>query len=328
MTSDRLPPVPSQFRGALFALAGFALFSTHDAIIKHLGADYTAFQIVFFRTLLGFPIITLMLMRDRTDGNLRPRHPWWISLRILSDLTAATGAFYAFSVLPLAQVYALIFATPLIITILAIPILGETVRLRRGLAVVAGLIGVLVVIRPGGTALTLGHLAALASACGGATSSIIARKIGKDERSVVFLLYPMVANFVFMGALMPFVYVPMPAMDLGAMALVAAFAVVAALSVLVAYQRAEAVIVAPMQYSQILWAALFGWLFFNEDIDLYTGIGVVIIISSGLYILFRESRSGASENRPVSQTRTRPDVGILPRIGSMLARPPRSRPPS
>ncbi|TMV82096.1 DMT family transporter, partial [Thioclava sp. BHET1] len=192
-------------RGVLLALLGFGLFSTHDAIIKHLGSDFTAFQIVFFRTLLGFPFVSILLMQDRTDGNLRPRHPWWISLRTACDIYSGTAAFYAFAVLPLAQVYALLFATPLLITLLAIPILGERVRLRRGLAVVVGLIGVLVVVRPGSAALNLGHLAALTSALAGATSSIISRKIGKDERSAVMLLYPMVGNFIAMGAVLPFV---------------------------------------------------------------------------------------------------------------------------
>lgn len=311
----------SNMQGALFALLGFALFSTHDAIIKHLGGSYTAFQIIFFRTLLSFPVVTVMLMQDRTDANLRPRHPWWITLRTCSDMLAGAGAFYAFSVLPLAQVYAMLFATPLLITILAIPILGERVRLRRGLAVLAGLAGVFIVLRPGSVPISLGHLAALASALGGATSSIVARKVGNEERSAVILLYPMMANIVVMGALMPFVYVPMPAIDLGGMTVVALFAIMAGLCIIVAYRRAEAVIVAPMQYSQILWAALYGWLFFHESIDRYTALGIVVIVASGVYIVFRESLPSASENRPASHVRARPDAGPGTRLSALFGRP-------
>lgn len=310
----------SNFRGALFALLGFGLFSTHDAIVKHLGGEYTAFQIIFFRTVMSFPLITVMLMQDKSAGHLRPNHPWWIALRMASDMLAGAGAFYAFSVLPLAQVYAMLFASPLLITVLAIPILGERVRLRRGLAVLTGLIGVLIVLRPGAVPISLGHVAAMASAVGGATSSIIARKIGQDERSAVILLYPMMANFLVMGALMPFVYVPMPVGDLGGMTLVAIFAIVAGLCTITAYRNAEAVIVAPMQYSQIIWAILYGWLFFHEGIDGYTALGIAIIIGSGLYILFRESRSSVSDNRPVSHTRSRPDTGPGSRIGAFLNR--------
>lgn len=311
----------SNIQGALFALLGFALFSTHDAIIKHLGGAYTAFQIIFFRTLLSFPVVTVMLMRDRTDANLRPRHPWWITLRTCSDMLAGAGAFYAFSVLPLAQVYAMLFASPLLITILAVPILGERVRLRRGLAVIVGLIGVIIVLRPGAVPISLGHLAALASALGGATSSIVARKIGHEERSAVILLYPMMANFVVMGALMPFVYVPMPVIDLGGMAVVAFFAIIAGLCIIAAYRKAEAVIVAPMQYSQILWAAFYGYLFFHEQIDGYTALGIAVIVASGLYIVFRESSSTASENRPVSHIRARPDAGPGTRLSAVFGRP-------
>ena len=86
-----------------------------------------------------------------------------------------------------------------------------------------------------------------------------------------------------------------------------------------AYQAGEAAIIAPMQYSQIIWASFFGFVFFGEMIDLNTAIGASIIIASGLYIVLRESRSGASENTPVLRTRSRSETGIIPRI-SMLVR--------
>ncbi|WP_127901473.1 DMT family transporter [Solirhodobacter olei] len=307
-------------RGVLFALLGFALFSTHDAIIKHLGGSYSAFQIIFFRTLMSFPVVTVMLMRDRTDANLIPKHPWWIALRICSDMTAGAGAFYAFSVLPLAQVYAMLFASPLLITVLAIPILGERVRLRRGIAVITGLVGVLIVLRPGAEPIGLGHIAAMISALGGATSSIISRKIGQEERSAVILLYPMMANFLVMGALMPVVYLPMPVIDLGGMALIALFAILAGLCMIAAYRTAEAMMVAPMQYSQIIWAALYGYLFFGERIDATTALGIAVIVASGLYIVFRESRATVSENRPALNIRARPDTGPAARFPSLFSR--------
>ena len=125
--------------GALFGLAAFAVFSFSDVVVKQLGATYSPFQIVFFSALLSFPLITLVLMSDQKPGTLRPVHPWWIALRSVSGATSAVCAFYAFSQLALSQVYAIIFASPLIITILAIPMLGETVRLRRGLAILFGL---------------------------------------------------------------------------------------------------------------------------------------------------------------------------------------------
>jgi len=309
----------SNVRGALTALAGFAVFSAHDAVIKVLGASYSPVQIVFFSVLLGFPLVTLLLIRDASGASLRPRHPYWTGLRTVAVVGTGFSAFYAFSVLPLAQVYAILFATPLLITILSIPILGETVRLRRWLAVIVGLLGVMIVLRPGQTELSLGHLAALAAAVGGSVASIVVRKIGSDERSEVLLLYPMIANVVVMGAALPFIYVPLPIEHMGGLALVAGMALVGTLCLISAYKNGEAVIVAPMQYSQIIWATLLGLLFFDETPDRFTVLGAAVIIGSGLYILFRES-GGTSEHTPVLDTKSRPETGTSLRIGALIKR--------
>ena len=304
--------------GALYALTAFGIYSTHDVVVKFLGGFYSPFQILFFSTLFGFPIVTVMLMRDREDGNLRPVHPWWTALRTLSSVITTSSAFYAFSVLPLAQTYAIIFAAPLLITILAIPILGESVGWRRSAAVTVGLIGVLVVLRPGTTALTAGHLAALAAAVFSAIASVIVRKIGNDERSAVLLLYPMMANFLLMGLAMPFVYLPMPPVHLGGAALIAILGFAGALCHIAAYRSGSAVVVAPMQYSQILWAVVYGFVFFSETPDWNTAIGAAIIIASGVYVVFREERPNVSKNRPVLATTTRYVAGVYPRISTLV----------
>jgi len=305
-------------RGAIYALIAFGVFASHDVVVKFLGGVYSPVQTIFFSVLLSFPLVTLMLMRDETSDTLRPRHPWWTALRTLATVITGFSAYYAFSVLPLAQVYAILFAAPLIITILSIPILGETVKLRRWLAVIVGLIGVLIVLRPGSTTLEWGHLAALAAAIGGALASIIVRKIGQDERNVVLIIYPMVANFVIMAMLLPVVYLPMPIVDFGALALLAVLAHVATRFMILAYKTGEAATVAPMQYSQILWAAFYGFFFFDETPDLATAIGAAVIILSGLYILFREHQSGHSENRPVTKTKSRAETGTHPRVSAVL----------
>ena len=170
--------------------------------IKTLGATYSPIQLVFFSVLLSFPLATVSLMRDRAPSTLLPVHPWGIAARTVAAVITGFAAFYAFAHLPLTQTYAILFATPLIITVLSIPVLGERVRLPRWLAVMVGLIGVLVVLRPGEAELALGHAAALLAAFTGAFASIVLRKIGSDERPVVVMLYPMVANFVVMGAML------------------------------------------------------------------------------------------------------------------------------
>lgn len=322
----------SNTKGALFGLLAFGLFSTHDVVVKYLGATYSTFQIVFFSVLLGFPLATLMLMHDNTDGNLRPRHPWWTAIRTVAVVTTGACGFYAVTTLPLTQFYAIIFAMPLVITLLSIPLLGEPVGLHRAAAVLAGLIGVLIVLRPGSADLSLGHAAALTAAFSGALASVIVRKVGHEERSVVLLLYPMVANVMVMGAILPFVYIPPAGLDFAAQAVIAVLAFCATLGVIAAYKTAEAVIVAPMQYSQILWATLYGMLFFDESPDLATAVGAGIIISSGIYILLRESRNRGTSNRPVLRTRTRHETGTFLRAGTFLRRKPdppknRSNPP-
>jgi S-adenosylmethionine uptake transporter len=315
-----MPVVKSNLRGALMALVSFAIYSTHDVFVKFLGADYSPVQIIFFSVLLGFPLVALMLIGDRNDGNLRPKHPWWTALRTVSAMITGLSAFYAFSVLPLAQTYAILFAAPLLITLLAIPILGEKVGVRRGFAIVVGLCGVMIVLRPTGTSLGLGHIAALAAAVCSSLASVVVRKIGQDERSVVLMLYPMVANFVVLGLALPFVYKPMPIEHLGMIGIIATFGFVASLFIIDAYKSAEAVIVAPMQYSQMIWAAIFGYFIFNEAPDEWTLIGASVIMASGVYIVLRESRGKTSKNSPVLESRSRPETGVLPRISLLLTR--------
>lgn len=311
----------SNLRGALLSLAAFGFYATHDVVVKVLGETYTSFQTMFFSGLMGFPLVTLMMMGDRRDGTLIPRHPWWTALRTVSAVVTGVMGFFAFSVLPLAQCYALFFAMPILITLMAIPLLGEKVGPRRGIAVIVGLIGVLIVLRPGGgEGLGIGHVAALGAAFTGALTSVIVRKIGSDERSVVLMLYPMVLTFFAMGAVLPFVYVPMPVEHLALTALMAFLGMLGALAVIAAYRTAPAVIVAPMQYSQIIWAALYGWLFFDESIDMFTAIGTAVIIASGIYIVLREQTPSVSANRPVLENRSRWDIGTTPRISSWLRR--------
>jgi S-adenosylmethionine uptake transporter len=299
--------------GPLMALMGFGIYATHDVVVKYLGASYSVFQIMFFSGLLSFPLIIVMVMRDRTPGTLNAVHPWWSLLRMLTVVSGTAAAFYAFTVLPLAQTYTMLFAAPILITVLSIPILGEKVGLHRWLAVTLGLLGVVVVLRPGTVPISLGHVAGIMAAFGIALSSVIMRKIGREERSAVLMLYPMLANVIIMGAALPFVYQPMAFADLALTGVISVMAFTASLLIIGAYRRAEAAIVAPMQYSQILWAAFYGALLFSEAPDGWTWVGAGLIIASGLYIVFRETQRNVSANRPVLRTRSR--LETVPQTG-------------
>lgn len=293
---------PSPVFGIGTALLGFALYAVHDALTKYLGTTYSVFQIIFFAMLFAFVPMAVMMLADKSHGNFRPRHPWLVLIRTTASLTALTCGFYSFTVLPLAEVYALLFAAPLLITVFAIPLLGEVVRAQRWAAVVVGLVGVLVVLRPGVSELSLGHITALASACSNALASVIVRKIGNEERSAVLIIYPMLLAMALMGALLPGVYVPPSLPHMGLMATIGFLSVIAQICVINGYRSAPAAVVAPMQYSQILWAALFGLLFFSEHPDLYVGIGSSLIIGSGMFLVWRESRTAVSARNPVSRT--------------------------
>ncbi|MBO0347518.1 DMT family transporter [Roseibium limicola] len=284
------------------ALSGFALYATHDALTKHLGVTYSVFQIIFFAMLFAFVPMAIMMLVDKSEKNFRPRHPWLVMIRTASSLVALSCGFYSFTVLPLAEVYSLLFAAPLLITIFAIPILGEVVRIQRWAAVIVGMIGVMIVLRPGVSELSFGHMTALTSACANALGSVIVRKVGAEERSAVLIIYPMILAMVVMGALLPGVYVPLQLPDMGMMAAIGLLSVVAQLCVITGYRSAPAGVIAPMQYSQILWAALFGYLFFQETPDIYVGLGSGLIIASGLFLVWRESRTAVSNRNPVSRT--------------------------
>ncbi|MGB0160180.1 MAG: EamA/RhaT family transporter, partial [Thalassovita mediterranea] len=99
--------------GAFYALVAFGLFATHDVVIKYLGSAYAPAQVLFFATLFSFPLVSLMLMRDKTAGTLLPVYPGWNLIRTLAATGNALCVFYAFTALPLAQVYAILFAMPL-----------------------------------------------------------------------------------------------------------------------------------------------------------------------------------------------------------------------
>ncbi|SMO80691.1 DMT family transporter [Ruegeria faecimaris] len=298
-------------RGLGYAFLGFAVFASHDALIKVLGGTYSVMQIIFFATLFSFVPMAVTILTDRSTGNFLPHHPWLVLLRSGLMVTGMSCAFYSFSVLPLAEVYSLLFSFPLIVTVLSIPILGEVVRAQRWAAVGVGLIGVLIVLRPGTTDITLGHLAALTAAFCSAFASVLVRKIGNEERSAVLILYPMLLAIVVMSIAQPAVYQPPSLLHLAMMALVGVFSVIAQHLIILAYRAAPAGVIAPSQYSQIIWATIFGMAFFGEKPDGWVAVGASIIIASGVFVVWRESRSNTtSTNTPVLRVRSpRSDTG-------------------
>jgi drug/metabolite transporter (DMT)-like permease len=163
--------------GIALALLAFVLFSSMDAMIKWLSAGYPVHEMLFFNA--TFSLIPLALMTARAGGlnQLRTGRLRLHLLRGACGMTAAFSAFTAYSLMPLADAYAFIFATPLLITVLSVPLLGETVRWRRWSAVLVGFAGVLIMLQPGSGSLDFAAGAALLAASASALSIVLVRKL-------------------------------------------------------------------------------------------------------------------------------------------------------
>ncbi|TGV73509.1 EamA family transporter, partial [Mesorhizobium sp. M00.F.Ca.ET.149.01.1.1] len=174
--------------GILLALIAYASYSFSDAVIKSLGGQFTVFEIGFFSTLFAGCFLFFTKPGDERWRDVwRAKRPWAVQARALAGIASGVLSVFAFTTIPLAEVYALIFLAPLLVTILSTVILKERVGPWRWLAVVAGFVGVMLVVRPGFRELHLGHLAALANAFLAATSVVQMRTLAQHERRTTIL---------------------------------------------------------------------------------------------------------------------------------------------
>ena len=282
-------------RGIAFALIAFSIFSCADAGVKWLTERYSVFQIIFVSNLFTLIPVALLIRHEGGLHKLRPRHPWLVGLRSILLAIDMVLVFYAFTELPLADAYALIFAVPMVVTALSVPILGEKVGWRRWSAVVVGFIGVLIVLRPGIAELKAGHIAAISSALFFGLSLILVRRMGKDESTGGLIFWMVVALLAVSAPIMPEIYVPMSWPDLGLMAVLGLLSGAGHLMLIRAFRLAPSAIVAPFHYSQMIWAVFFGLFLFADIPDAWVISGSAVIIGSGLYILWRETVRGRAK---------------------------------
>lgn len=285
-----MPPLTSPLRGALLALASFCAYACSDVSIKALGHGMTSFQVMFFTACCTLPFILLQIFSRDRRANLRPNLPGLTALRVVNGLFGAAFVTYSFTHLPMAQCYAIFFTMPLMITVLAWPLLGEPIDPLRGVIIVAGFGGVLVALQPGSTTFQLAHLTAICGATTGALNSLILRKIGHREKSGVILLYPVLGQMLGAGLLMPFVWQPLTGGDWYIGLQQGVLATAGGLFIIAAYRTAPAIVVAPMQYSQIFWASLLAFAFWGERPSQATAMGIGIIIMAGIALLFAAGR--------------------------------------
>lgn len=280
--------------GMACAVAANFLFATSDAVVKSLAGRYSIFQIVPMQVVFAaLPI--LVVLWCRTGCRLpRPVHPRLVVLRgLLAGVGTLTG-YHAFSQLPLADVYAIMFAVPILVTLLAIPVLGERVGPYRWTAVVVGFLGVLVMVRPGSAAFSTGHLAAFASVVTGASVALILRKVARDEDPAVMVLSVVLGLLAASLPVAAFVAVMPTARDVAVLACSGFLMAAAQLLLLQAYRTATAASVAPMQYSAMLWAIGFGCLMFGDVVQPHVLAGTGVVALSSLFIMHRERRVRAA----------------------------------
>ena len=293
MTTPASAHAAPPYRGIAIGFLAYFLFSCGDAGMKALGGRLPVYEIGFFCMLVSAMVLLVLRPRDeRWRDAWRPRHPKLVLLRGLAGAASGILAVFAFTTLPFAEAYALIFLSPSIATILSIFVLDEQVRWRRWFAVALGFAGVLVIVRPGFEELGFGHLCALGVSFFSASTVIILRKLGPTERRVSLLGAVVCAALTSNGLLMlPGFRWPTLA-DLPLIALAGTCAGVAQLCLVVATRHAPANRVAPAQYSQMVWAIVIGGLLFHEFPDRWSLVGIALIAVSGLITFLREEVRG------------------------------------
>ena len=277
------------FKGVLFGFTAFAAYAISDAFVKLLRGSLPAYEAVFFGALLGLTAIPFIKRKgDRWREIVLAKRPVLWLVRAAAGAVGSTAAVISFTALPMAEAFALIFLMPIFVTILSVLLLKEQVGWRRWSAVIAGFVGVLVVLRPGFRALGAGHLAALICGLAGAISMIALRMTGPQEKRVTLYGAGVIGPLLLSGVLMLWNF-RWPGLHQWLLLLgYGLLAALAAILLMFATQNAPANHVAPTQYSQMLWAVFFGYVLFNDPLDWPMLIGIVIILGAGLFTFVRE----------------------------------------
>ena len=281
---------------------GVMIFSTQDAIIKGLSGDYAVTEAIFFRCIVALPLLAVMVRFETGLRNLRTRNFWPLVARGLIMLVAYTAYYMAIAGLPLAEAIALFFTAPILVTVMSGPLLGERVALKSWLAVALGFVGVLIILQPGSSLFEPAALLSLLSALTYAFSMILARRLGTSEPATVMAFYQ---NAVYLGGaclialgfqLLGFTRLPHPSLDflvrpwiiptVPDLALMGVCGVIAAVAMSLlthAYRLAQANLVTVFEYTGMIWAPLWGFLFFAEIPRWTTLAGMVLIAAAGVY---------------------------------------------
>lgn len=285
--------------GIYLKLGALVLFCTMDAMVKALGSTYDAFQLMLFRSAIAMAPVAIIISRSGGLNSVRPNRPWLQTLRIIVAFGSTLGFFYVFPRMPLVDAYAMSFAAPLFMVALSVPMLGEPVGWRRWTAVVVGFLGVLIMLDPWGMEFHAMSLVVLGATFCYALSTVMMRLLSRHDSDVVALFWLSLATSAasLVGAVPAWVWpTPIDWVWLIVMGLLGGIAQILNTR---AWRLAPTAVLAPFDYTSIVLAVLFGYLWFKEEPSWTVWFGLPLVIGSGLYILHRE-RIRARERALVS----------------------------
>jgi len=276
-----------------FMLLTMLIFVAMDTIAKYLSESLPTGQVVWARYVFN-ALVLLAIVNRRIGVHLHTQRPWLQLFRAAVLLVTTAFFFLGLRYVGLATASAIMFVSPLIVTLLSAPVLGEAVGWRRILSVLAGLVGALIIFRPGSDALGLAALLPLAAAFGYATYQLATRVVSRSDSTMTTLCYTAAVGAVLSNLVLPFGWIwPTPQQWLW-MAAMGALGCIGHFTLIRAFTLANAAVAAPFTYTALIWATLFGYLTFGDLPDLWTVVGAAVIVAAGLYILYRERAKKAA----------------------------------
>jgi len=277
--------------------SGVALFAMNDALGKWLLVDYSVGELLLIRSVAALILLAPFMRQAGSDAFTRAPRPWLQLLRIVLSTLEVAMFFWAVSYLPLADTVTFYLAGPIYVTALSVVLLGEQVGWRRWLAVLVGFAGVLIALRPSAASITLPALIALLGSMIFAGLMVTTRLLRETSNTV--LVAGQLLGTLLLGAVWaPFGWVTPSPRDFALLCLFGVVSIVALACVARALKFAPASVVAPYQYTFILWAIALGYVVFGDVPDAFTLTGAGIIVGAGLYILWRERSRGREDSVP------------------------------
>lgn len=278
-------------------LVAVSLFPVSDGIAKHLTATVPLLQIVWARYFFHLVLVLPVALAAHGREALAPRVAGRQMIRGVLLLLSTISFFAGLRHLPIADSVAVLFVAPLVVTVLAPFVLGEAVGIRRYGAAVIGFAGALLIVRPGAGAMEWQAIYPLLAALGYACYLLATRRLAGSAPPVVNLVYTAVAGAVTSSAALPFVWQWPGATDLALMAVIGPLAALGHYMIIRAHERAQASLLAPFSYWQIVSSTTIGYLAFGDFPDRWTWLGIAVVAGSGIYISVREQRLALARAR-------------------------------